>query len=80
MTLVFSSRTAARTVTPTGSTQWVLRLDKGGSTAVPGPVGGGDGVVATVLEGSSTWQIVGDSLVWRHGPRSLTYTSSAQHG
>ena len=61
MTLVFSSRTAARTVTPTGTTQWVLRLDKGGSTAVPGPVGNGDGVVATVLEGTSTWQIVGDT-------------------
>jgi hypothetical protein len=80
MTLVFSSRTAARTVTPTGTTRWLLRLDKGGSTAVPGPVASDDGVVATVLQGTSSWQIVGDSLVWRHGPRSLTYTSSTQHG
>jgi hypothetical protein len=80
MTLVFSSRTAARTVTPTGSTDWVLRLDKGLSQAFPGRVASGDGVVAVVLEGTSTWQIVGDSLVWRHGPRSLTYTAAAQHG
>lgn len=74
MTLVFSSRTAARTVTPTGTTDWVLRLDKGLSMAVPGRVASADGVVALVLEGTSTWQIVGDSLVWRHGPRSLTYS------
>ncbi len=85
-TLVFTNQTTAQTDDAANTTSWTVRLRKGTVFGVQGPttqVAAGPpsravlAAVSSVLAGSSSWQITGDTLVIRRGSgQSLVYSRS----